>query len=295
ALVRTKEQYSTDYLRLTQEQAAILREVVEQRKSQNPLNNSLDHALAVIPKNKDKRVRFTEPVTSSRNTNTKIASSSNLVSNNHMLSSIGVKPSTSASGSQPLGNTKKDKIQRPPSSTQKNKLEAHARTVKSSLKKKNCAVEPKVTATGLHSNFNANFELICVKYNGCMLSDNHDLCVPNVINDMNSRPNSIVVKKNSKRKVWKPTGKVFTKTRFTWRPNDTPKPVVTLVYSKKPRKSKTTDPVSKSKVIKSESANKKEPSKSWRSTASNVPFSSLDECILSKLLSGIWTPAAPSI
>nr|GEX78625.1 uncharacterized mitochondrial protein AtMg00810-like [Tanacetum cinerariifolium] len=36
-----------DYLRLTQEQAAILREVVEQGKSLNPLNNSLDHACAV--------------------------------------------------------------------------------------------------------------------------------------------------------------------------------------------------------------------------------------------------------
>nr|GEY74183.1 hypothetical protein [Tanacetum cinerariifolium] len=34
----------SDYLRLTQEQAAILQEVVEQGKSQNPLNISLDHA-----------------------------------------------------------------------------------------------------------------------------------------------------------------------------------------------------------------------------------------------------------
>ncbi|GKE87412.1 hypothetical protein Tco_1564887 [Tanacetum coccineum] len=33
-----------DYLRHTQEQAAILREIVEQGKSQNPLNNSLDSA-----------------------------------------------------------------------------------------------------------------------------------------------------------------------------------------------------------------------------------------------------------
>nr|GEW71206.1 integrase, catalytic region, zinc finger, CCHC-type, peptidase aspartic, catalytic [Tanacetum cinerariifolium] len=40
---------------------------------------------------------------------------------------------------------------------------------------------------------------------------------------------------------------------------DTPKPIVTLVYSRKPRKSKTTYPVCKSKVIKSVSANKKEP------------------------------------
>nr|GEU79562.1 hypothetical protein [Tanacetum cinerariifolium] len=40
---------------------------------------------------------------------------------------------------------------------------------------------------------------------------------------------------------------------------DTPKPVVTLVSSRKPRKSKTTNPDSKSKVIKSVSANIKEP------------------------------------
>nr|GEV71288.1 copia protein [Tanacetum cinerariifolium] len=35
----------SDYIRRTQEQAAILREVVEHGKSQNPLNNSLDHTL----------------------------------------------------------------------------------------------------------------------------------------------------------------------------------------------------------------------------------------------------------
>nr|GFA44602.1 hypothetical protein [Tanacetum cinerariifolium] len=34
----------SDYLRLTREQDAILKEVVEQGKSQNPLNNSLDPA-----------------------------------------------------------------------------------------------------------------------------------------------------------------------------------------------------------------------------------------------------------
>ncbi|GKG63689.1 hypothetical protein Tco_0645082, partial [Tanacetum coccineum] len=40
-----------------------------------------------------------------------IQGTSNLVSNKPMLSSTGVKQSTSASGSQPSGNTKKDKIQ----------------------------------------------------------------------------------------------------------------------------------------------------------------------------------------
>nr|GEU79315.1 ribonuclease H-like domain-containing protein [Tanacetum cinerariifolium] len=307
----------SEYLRHAQEQAAILKEVVEQGKSQNPLNNSLDHAckytkriqelliiisqtcpcinnlsdklVAVTPMDKAKRVRFTEPVTSLRNTNTKTASSSNLVSNKPALSSTRVKPSISASGSQPSGNTKKDKIQRPPSSTQKNKVEAHPRTVKSSLKNKHCAVEPKGTASVQHSKLNANSKLICAKCNGCMLSDNHDLCV---LNAVNARVKSKSVKKNTKRKVWKPTRKVFTNIGYTWRhtsqtftivgnvcpltrittttevpsrkpialETDTPKPVVTLVYSRKPRKSKSADPVSKSKVIKSVSANKKEPS-----------------------------------
>nr|GEX03907.1 hypothetical protein [Tanacetum cinerariifolium] len=168
--------------------------------------------------------------------------------------------------SQPLGNTKKDKIQRPLSSTQKNKVEAHPRIVKSSLKNKNRTVEPKGTASMQHSKLNANSKLICVKCNGCMLSDNHDLCVLNVVD---ARAKSKSVKKNSKRQVWKPTGKVFTNIRYTWRPTgrtftivgnacpltrititievpsrkpiasetDTPKHVVTLVYSRKPRKS----------------------------------------------------------
>ncbi|GJZ03878.1 hypothetical protein Tco_0537153 [Tanacetum coccineum] len=209
-----------------------------------------------------------------------------------------VKLSTSASGSQPSCNTKKDKIPQTP---------------------RNENVQ--------HSKLNANSKLLCVKCNGCMLSDNHDLCVLDFINDVNARAKSKSVKKNSKRKVWKPTGKVFTNIGYTWRPtgrtftivgnacpltrittttevplrkptalkNDTPKPVVTLVYLRKPKKSKTNVPVSKPKNIKSLSANKKEPSKSWGSIVSDVPSSSLDECRSSKLFSGIWTPAAPSI
>nr|GEV18848.1 retrovirus-related Pol polyprotein from transposon TNT 1-94 [Tanacetum cinerariifolium] len=108
------------------------------------------------------------------------------------------------------------------------------------------------------------------------------------------RPTKVEVPKELPKvnmKIWKPTSKVFTTTGYTWRPtgqtftivgnacpltrittptkvhprkptnleNDTPKLVVTLVYSKKPRKSKTNDPVRKPKIIKSISANNKEP------------------------------------
>ncbi|GJW58164.1 retrovirus-related pol polyprotein from transposon TNT 1-94 [Tanacetum coccineum] len=53
---------------------------------------------------------------------------------------IGVRLSTSASGSQPSGNTKNDRILQTPSSNSKNKVEAHPRNVKSSLNKKNGTV-----------------------------------------------------------------------------------------------------------------------------------------------------------
>ncbi|GKB73382.1 retrovirus-related pol polyprotein from transposon TNT 1-94 [Tanacetum coccineum] len=196
------------YIKHTQEEDVVLGDLDEHVKSNYPLDHSLESALVVTPKNKDKRVRFTEPVTSSGNTNTKTTSSSNLVSNKPMLSSTGVKQSNSASGSQPSGNIKKDKIQRTPSSTTKNKVEAHPRTVKSSLKNKNSVVEPKGTANVQHSKLNANSELLCVKCNGCMLSDNHDLYVLDFINNVNAHVKSKSVKKSSKRKVWKPTGKV---------------------------------------------------------------------------------------
>ncbi|GJV46749.1 retrovirus-related pol polyprotein from transposon TNT 1-94 [Tanacetum coccineum] len=177
-----------------------------------------------------------------------------------MLSSTRVKSSTSASGSQPSGNTKKDKILQTPSITQKIKVEAHLRKVKSSLKNKDCVVEPKGSAHVQHFKLNVDSELKCVKCNGCMLYDNNDLCVLDFINNVNARNKSKSVKQSSKRKVWKPIRKVFTNIGYIWRPtvplrkptaldNETSKPVVTLVYSRKPRKSKTNVLVSKSKYL----------------------------------------------
>ncbi|GJZ62203.1 putative ribonuclease H-like domain-containing protein [Tanacetum coccineum] len=200
-------------------------------------------------------------------------------------------------------------------STLKNKVDAHPRTVKPSLKNKNSVVKPKGTANVQHSKLNANSKSLCVKCNGCMLSGNHDLCVLDFINNVNARNKSKSVKINSKRKVWKPTGKVFTNIGYMWRPagqtftivgtvcpltrittttevpprklttlkTNTPKPVTTLVYSRKPRKSKVDVPVSKPKILKSVSANNKEPSQSRGSIVSNVPSSTLDECKSSKL------------
>ncbi|GKA26968.1 retrovirus-related pol polyprotein from transposon TNT 1-94 [Tanacetum coccineum] len=271
-----KQTTHSAYIKHTQEEATILRDLVEHVKSKYPLDQSLESAcryaklvqelltnisktcpsinnvdgklVVVTPKNKDKSVRFTKPVPSSRNTITKTTSTSNLVSNKPMLSSIGVKPSTSASGSQPLGNTKKDKIRQTPSSTQKNKVEAHPRKVKSSLKNKECVVQPKGTAHVQHSKLNVNSELKCVKCNGCMLSDNQDLCVLDFINNRPTGRTFTIVGNAC------PLTKITTTTEVPLRKptaldNETSKPVVTLVYSRKPRKSKTNVPVGKSKVV----------------------------------------------
>nr|GEW19188.1 hypothetical protein [Tanacetum cinerariifolium] len=142
--------------------------------------------------------------------------------------SLRVTLPTSASGSQPLGNTKKDKILQTPSSANKNKLEAYPRNVRT----RNACPLTKITTT--------------------------------------AKGKPIPLESN------------------------TPKPVVTLVYSKKPKESRNNVPVNKSKINNSLSADKKEPNKSWGSTVSNVPSFSTVEYRLSRLFYGIWNLAAPS-
>nr|GEY81926.1 hypothetical protein [Tanacetum cinerariifolium] len=255
--LRNNKTFHSDYIRHTEEETATLR------------------LMAVTPMNKTKRVRFTEPVTSSRNTNIKTASSSNVVSNKPMLSSTGINLSTSASGSQPSGNKKKDKIQQTPSSTKKNKIEACPTTVRSSLRNKNCIVKTKDTRSVQNSKLSVNSDLQCITCNGCLFSDNHDSCVLDFINNMNAHVKSKSVEKTLKRKVWRPIGKVFTNIGYIWRPtgrtftmvgnacpltrntttakvplrkpitleSNTPKPVVALLYLRKPKASRYNVPV----------------------------------------------------
>ncbi|GJR67240.1 retrovirus-related pol polyprotein from transposon TNT 1-94 [Tanacetum coccineum] len=145
-----------------------------------------------------------------------------------------VRLSTSASGSQPSGNTKNDRILQTPSSNSKNKVEAHPRNVKSSCIKGNGTVNDKGSAEW-----------------ACPLTR---------ITTTNEVPSRQPIALDS----------------------ESPKPVVKLVYSRKPRKNKNTEPVSKTKVLQPMSANKQEPSKSWGSTKTNIPSTSLNECRLSK-------------
>ncbi|GJR11558.1 reverse transcriptase domain-containing protein [Tanacetum coccineum] len=224
----------SSYIKHTQEEAFVLRDIVEHVKANYPQDSLLESAfrytkviqellshisrtcpsinnfdpqlVAVTPRKKDKKVRFAESLTSTENTKTD--STSNIVSNKRVLHSTGVRLSTSASGSQPSGNTRNDKIQQTPSSNSKNKVQAHPRNVKSSLNKRNGTVKVNGSASEQNSKKHDNSDYVCINGDDCMSSDN--LCVSNSMNDMKFRAKP--KKKKSKKVIWKPTGKVFTKT-----------------------------------------------------------------------------------
>ncbi|GJS93505.1 hypothetical protein Tco_0800473 [Tanacetum coccineum] len=245
--------------------------------------------VAVTPINKDKKVRFVKPVTSSSNIPKQTDSLKTKDSNKPLLTSTGVNTTTSASGSKLTSNTKKNRISRLPSSNQNNKVEEHPR----------------------------KFESICAICNKCLFDANHDMCLINYVNDVNVHSKS-KSERNKIRKLRKPTGKVFTEIGYSWKPTgriftivgnrcplnritstkevpfneSTITPVITpspelKVYSRKPKASRSVGSSSKVKIVESNTSNTKEPKKSWGSTVSDVPFSSLIDCRLSKLFCSI--------
>nr|GEV52342.1 retrovirus-related Pol polyprotein from transposon TNT 1-94 [Tanacetum cinerariifolium] len=309
--LRNNRTAHNDYLKHTQEETATLREIVENKRLLNPLNTSLDYAckytkriqelliilkqtcpcindlgtklMVVTPVNNNKNISFTEHIPSSGNTPIKITYSTNVVSNKPVLSSTGVNLLTSASGSQPQGNTKKDRIQRIQNRAKKNKLEDHPRTVRPSLHNKKSVVNTKAISYVPNSKLNVNSDFKCATCNRCLFSNNHDSCVLEFINSVNARVKSKSAKKPVNRKIWQPTRKMFTTIGYIWRPtgrtfilvgnvcpltritttaivplrkpvpieSNTTKPVVTLVYSRKSKAAKKKVPVSNSKINKS--------------------------------------------
>ncbi|GJT17657.1 retrovirus-related pol polyprotein from transposon TNT 1-94 [Tanacetum coccineum] len=208
----------SSYIKHTQEEALVLRDIVEHVKANYPqdpllesafrytkviqdllshisrscpsINNCGPQLIEVIPRKKDKKVRFAESLTSTENT--KPVSTSNIVSNKRVLHSTG------------------------------NKVEAHLRNFKSSLNKRNGTVKVTRSASVQKSKKQNDSDSVSVNSN--------DLHETELLDSAS------------------------------------PKPVVKLVYSRKPRKNTNAESVSKTKVLKPMSANKQEPSKSWGST-----------------------------
>nr|GEZ16329.1 integrase, catalytic region, zinc finger, CCHC-type, peptidase aspartic, catalytic [Tanacetum cinerariifolium] len=131
------------------------------------------------------------------------------------IKSLRVNLLSSASRSQPQGNTKKDRIRQTQSKAKKNKL---ARTVRHSLNNQKSVVNTKAISSVPNSNLNINSDLKCATCNGCLFFNNHDLCVLEFINSVNARVKSKSAKKPMNRKFWQPTRKMFTTIGHIWRP-----------------------------------------------------------------------------
>ncbi|GJS02792.1 retrovirus-related pol polyprotein from transposon TNT 1-94 [Tanacetum coccineum] len=254
--------------------------------------------VTVKPMNNVKKVRFAEPLTSSSKIQ-QVESSNTSDSNIYVLSSTGVKYSTSNCGSKPLGNKKNDKISQTPSRNKKNKLEAQPRKVN----KMNHVVKPVCDVDVKQSLSNANSDILCATCNKSMFDGVHDKCLLDLVQNGNNHAKS--AKKHKKQNIWKHTGHVFTEVGFKWKPtgrtftivgNSCPLTRITStnvvppkqttshsdeiqkpkikVYSRKPKNVKNIGSSKIAKIVESKNANHSEPNQIWGSTAIDIPSSS---------------------
>nr|GEW68166.1 hypothetical protein [Tanacetum cinerariifolium] len=191
-LLQNKEAY-IDYLRNTQEQAKTLWKIVEQAKVKQPLDTELDYACKYVTRIQELLVYVQDTYPNVITPNTKkVESSKSSDSNTHVLSSTGVKCSTSNCGSKPPGNKKNDMISQKSSRNKKNKVEAQPRKVD----KLNRVVKPVCDVNVKHSLSNVNSEILCATCNKSMFDDVHDKCLLDFVQNGNSRTKSAKKHKN---------------------------------------------------------------------------------------------------
>nr|GEX57449.1 hypothetical protein [Tanacetum cinerariifolium] len=239
----------TDYIRHTLKEVATLREIVKSERLINPLNTSLDYACKYTKWIQELLLILQQTCPYITDLGTKL---------------VAVTPKNK--NKQSPDNTKKNRIRQTQRKAKKNKLEDHLSTVTSSLNKKS-VVDTNATSSVTNSMLNMNSDLKCVLCNRCLFSDNHDACVVDYIISVNAIIKSKSVKTPVKRKFWQPIGNVFKTVRHIWKPtgrtftlvgnvcpltkiatttivpprepiiivDSTDKPVVTLLYSRKPK------------------------------------------------------------
>ncbi|GJV59216.1 retrovirus-related pol polyprotein from transposon TNT 1-94 [Tanacetum coccineum] len=190
--------------------------------------------VAVTPKNKVKKIRFDEPLTSSRNIKQAI---------------------------------KNDKISRITSRNMKNKVDAQPRKVN----KKNRVVEPIHDVDVKHSLLKANSEPICANCKKSMFDGVQDMCLLDFVENVNSHAKS--AKKHKKQSIWKPTANVVPPKKTTSHSVETQK-LELIVYSRKPKNVKNVGSSKKAKIVESKNANHLEPNHTWGSNATYIPSSS---------------------
>ncbi|GKB05887.1 hypothetical protein Tco_0834082 [Tanacetum coccineum] len=275
-----------DYLRNTQEQANILREIVEQAKAKQPLDSELDLAYKYATRIQELLVYVQDTCPNAIITSAK---------------KVTVKPMNNVKKvrSKPQGNKRNDRISQTPSRNKKNKVKAQPRKVN----KVNRIIKPVCDVDVKHSLSKANSKILCATCSKSMFDGVHDKCLIDLVQNRNKRTNS--AKKHKKQNVRKPTGHVFTKVGFKWKPtgrtftivgNSCPltrftstsvvhpkqttshsdeiqKPEI-KVYCKKPKNVKNIGSSKIAKIVESKNANHLEPNQTWESNATDIPSSS---------------------
>ncbi|GJX91988.1 retrovirus-related pol polyprotein from transposon TNT 1-94 [Tanacetum coccineum] len=216
-VLKNKDAY-IKYIKHSREHADILKKIVKSARELSPLYSNLDSALAVTPKNKDKKIRFADPVISSSNTQKHADSHTPKDSNQTLLHSTGVIGSTGASGSKPTGNTKNNRISQSSSSNKTNNVKDPSRSVKSRKNKKNHVAKTECNAYVMQSVLNANSKSVCAIFNECFFDANHDKCVLDYVHDVNVLSKSKPAKRKNKKHIWNPTSKVYTEIGYKWKP-----------------------------------------------------------------------------
>ncbi|GKB08655.1 hypothetical protein Tco_0836967 [Tanacetum coccineum] len=157
-------------------------------------------------------------------------------SNTPMLSSTGVKCSTSNCGSKPPSNKNNDRISQTPSRNKKNKVEAQPRKVN----KTNRVVKPICDVNVKHSLSNANSKILCATCNKSVFDGVHDKLSPKKTTSHSAE-------------IQKPEIKV---------------------YSRKPKNVRNIGSSKIAKIVESKNANHSEPNQTWGSNATDIPSSS---------------------
>ncbi|GJZ25077.1 hypothetical protein Tco_0562536, partial [Tanacetum coccineum] len=196
-----------DYIRITKENADTLRDIVEQARTSNPLDNALAYACMYTkqiqellvyvsdtcpsstlkneklvpdtPMNKARKVTFAKTsTTSDNNTQIQVNVHQTQTTSKLLVPSTNEKCSTNASRSKPQNETKNNRIMQPLSSNQKSqKIEAHTRNAKPSLTKED-----------------SESKYVCLTCNKCYFDARHDLCVVRYLSEVNDCARAKAVK-----------------------------------------------------------------------------------------------------
>ncbi|GJW41320.1 hypothetical protein Tco_0067165 [Tanacetum coccineum] len=177
--------------------------------SKSVTSNSVSREEKSVPNKPIKAIVRTKPITVSQ---PHVITKKDVNSNSNGLSSTGIDNTTKTRRPQPRSNTKNDRVpSASKSSCSKNKeveVEVHPRNLMFSKNKKHMSSECNNIKLAIRNN---KSEVVCAMCKQCLITSNHDVCVHNYVNDMNSRVKKINAnvsnttnKKKHKPKVWKP-------------------------------------------------------------------------------------------